>query len=200
MEVPLKHQYSFQTIFNYIKKSLRIKNSRKTSIDSQLKKAKGKFHKAVHDSLKLCLNLVVKRLPQKYITNITIEFNQKNLPRKISEIYEEFNIMPSLEEIEGKNLFRKDKEKGYFQIMKNSFQDLYEIYLLSKRFTKDLEKVEKREGKKLQTLYQFVAKNFIKYYLYNKAHSHKNRHNRNEKKNLFIVYKSLSQTEDNLFD
>ena len=26
--------------------------------------------------------------------------------------------------------------------------------------------LEKREGKKLQTLYQFVAKNFIKYYLY----------------------------------
>ena len=77
-EVPKEHQSSFQTIFAYIKKKIQIKNSRKSNIDSLLKKCKGKFFKAIHDAIKLCLNLLVKRIPQQFITNITIEFNQKN--------------------------------------------------------------------------------------------------------------------------
>ena len=84
-EVPKEHRYSFQSIFSYLKKKMQIKNTRKSNIDSLLKKCKGKFFKAIHDAIKLCLNLLVKRIPQKFITNITIEFNQKNFEKKINE-------------------------------------------------------------------------------------------------------------------
>lgn len=192
MQIPKKNQYSFQTIFTYLKRTLNIKAARKANIDSMLKKAKGKFFKAIHDSLKLCLNIIIKRLPQNFITNITIEFNQKLLPKKMFAIYEEYNLLPSKAEIKERDLYRNNKSDIYNDLIESSFEELYDIYLRSKRFETDLKKISQREGKKSLTLYKFVAINFIKYYRYNKAHSQK------AKKKIFNVYKMHSIK--NLFD
>ena len=75
--IPKDLKNNFQGIFSYIKKKYQIKFSRKSHIDSLLKKCKGKFFKTIHEIMNLSLNIIVKRLPQKFITNITIENNQK---------------------------------------------------------------------------------------------------------------------------
>ena len=81
--IPDKENKSFQSIFTFIRKKLQIKASRKNHIDSLLKKSKGKFFRAIYEGIKLCLNLRVYRLPQEFITNITIEYNQKYLNKKL---------------------------------------------------------------------------------------------------------------------
>ena len=47
--IPNNHQTTFQSTFSYLRKKLQVKYTRKTHIDSLLKKCKGKFFKAVHD-------------------------------------------------------------------------------------------------------------------------------------------------------
>ena len=201
-EVPKEHQSSFQTIFAYIKKKIQIKNSRKSNIDSLSKKCKGKFFKAIHDAIKLSLNLLVKRIPQQFITNITIEFNQKNFEKKIIDIYHEFNLLPSIDEIIEKKLLRKGKEELFKEIAASNYHQMYEMYIKSERYKGDTEKIKKREGQKFAVLYDFVAKNFAEYYLYGKAHIQKDKDimnsedNKNKKKVLFVVRK----TNSNLFD
>ena len=82
--IPKDLKNNFQGIFSYIKKKFQIKFSRKSHIDSLLKKCKGKFFKTIHEIMNLSLNIVVKRLPQKFITNITIEYNQKYLNEEVN--------------------------------------------------------------------------------------------------------------------
>lgn len=212
-EVPKEHQYSFQSIFSYLKKKMQIKNTRKSKIDSLLKKCKGKFFKAIHDAIKLCLNLLVKRIPQKFITNITIEFNQKNFEKKIIDIYHEFNLLPSIDEIIEKKLLRKGKEDLFKEIAACNYQELYEMYIKSERYKGDTEKIKKKEGQKLALLYNFVAKNFSVYYLYGKAHIQRDKdfvidngnmiidNSKIKKKILFVVHKSgFNSIQSNLFD
>ncbi len=67
--------YNFNQIFINIRKKLHIKHSRKSEVDSLLKKAKCKFFQTVHKIMKYCLNITINRLTQKFITNITIEYN-----------------------------------------------------------------------------------------------------------------------------
>lgn len=182
IDVPQEHQYSFQSIFAYIKKKLQIKNSRKSNIDSVLKKCKGKFFKAIHDAIKLCLNLIVKRIPQKFITNITIEFNQNAFNKKIIDIYHEYNLLPEIGEILEKKLLRKGKEEMFKEIANSNYQQLYEVYIKSERYKADNEKIKKKEGSKIATLCDFVAKNFTKYYLYGKAHIQKEKEEEEDSK------------------
>ena len=85
--IPENNQTSFQSVFSYLKKKLQVKDTRKSHIDSLLKKSKGKFFKAVHDYLKICLNIITKRLPQTFITNITIDYNQKFLFKKMIKMH-----------------------------------------------------------------------------------------------------------------
>ena len=173
--IPENNQTSFQSVFSYLKKKLQVKDTRKSHIDSLLKKSKGKFFKAVHDYLKICLNIIIKRLPQSFITNITIEYNQKYLYKKIIDIYKEFNLLPSLEEILEKNLCNKDKIDYLKEILNSDFYNLYETYRESDRFKRDINEVKIHEGKRNIILYEFVANNFCIYYLYGKAHIQKDK-------------------------
>ena len=146
--IPEEEKKSFQTIFSFIRKKLQLKVVRKNNIDSLLKKCKGKFFKAVFESIKLCLNLKVERLPQKFITNITIEYNKTFLHKKIIEIYNEFNLLPSLEDIINKNLCRKGKIEIFKEIANSDFYSLYNNYICSDRFKRDYEDLKKEEGKR----------------------------------------------------
>ena len=72
------------------------------------------------------LNIKVKRLPQAFITNITIEYNQKYLDKNIIQIYQEFNNLPDYETLLGQNII-KSKKKNY---LKNFVLILYIIYMI----------------------------------------------------------------------
>ena len=204
--IPEEEKKSFHTLFTYIRKKLQLKLIRKNNIDSLLKKCKGKFCKAVFESIKLCLNLKVQRLPQEFITNITIEYNQNFLHKKIIDIYNEFNLLPSLEEIINKNLCRKGKMEIFKEIANSDFSSLYDNYITSDRFKRDYEDLIKEEGKRNSLLYEFVAKNFCVYYFFGKGHSVKDKnfndnknYNKNEKKK--ILFKISSSDKNNpLYD
>ena len=129
INIPENIKNSFQSIFSYLRKKLQVKYSRKSHIDSLLKKSKGKFFKTIHDSLKICLNIIINRLPQKFITNITIAYNQKFLNKKIIEIYREFNLLPSLNEIISKKLCNEDKIDIIKELLNTDFYNLYETYI-----------------------------------------------------------------------
>ena len=165
---------TFQGYFTFLRKSLQIKYTRSIHIDSILKKCKVKFFKAVNDSLKKCLKINIKKLPQSYITNISIEYNKKYLDFTIKDLYTFFNLTPySMEVILQKDYCLKGKEKFFKYIYLSKISDLYLEYLQSKRYKKECEIMKKQKGIKSIFLHQFVAENFINYYSYSKPHIRK---------------------------
>ena len=162
IDIPAESINNFQKIFTLIRKKLQIKNLRKNQLDSLLKKIKGKFCKAIHEGLKVCLNLLINRLPQSFITNITLDYNKKMLNKKIIEIYDEYKILPEIDKM--KNYLKNDKKEIFFDFINQKYKECYDNYIKSDRFKKDLNEIVMLEGKKFGILYEFVAINFILYY------------------------------------
>ena len=158
---------NFHEIFLTIKRKLHIKHSRKSEVDSLLKKAKCKFFQTVHNIMKYCLNITVNRLPQIFITNINIEYNRNYLDKTIIQIYNEFDLIQNLKKIDD---VIRIKNKELFKIFsKYKFYELYGEYIESQCYKKDVNKVINKNGKNIGTLYEFVSKNFVSYYLSNKT-------------------------------
>ena len=104
------------------------------------------------------------RLPQVFITNITIEYNLNYLEKTIFQIYKEFDLIQNIELVDDEII--KIKNKELFKIFtKYKFYELYEIYIESKCYQKDMNKVINKNGKNIGILYEFVSKNFIFYYM-----------------------------------
>ena len=162
INIPAESINNFQKIFTLLRKKLQIKNLRKNHLDSLLKKIKGKFCKAIHEGLKVCLNLLINRLPQSFITNITLDYNKKMLNKKIIEIYDEYKILPEIDKL--KNYLKNDKKEIFFDFIHQKYKECYDSYIKSDRFKKDLNEIVMLEGKKFGILYEFVAINFILYY------------------------------------
>ena len=162
INIPAESINNFQKIFTLLRKKLQIKNLRKNHLDSLLKKIKGKFCKAIHEGLKVCLNLLINRLPQSFITNITLDYNKKMLNKKIIEIYDEYKILPEIDKM--KNYLKNDKKEIFFDFINQKYKECYDNYIKSDRFKKDLNEIAMLEGKKFGILYEFVAINFILYY------------------------------------
>lgn len=185
---------NFNEIFLIIRRKLHVKHSRKSEVDSLLKKAKCKFFQTVHKIMKYCLSITVNRLPQVFITNITIEYNRNYLEKTIIQIYDEFNLNQNLKIIDDNDIKIKNKEL-FKHFTKYKLYELYEEYIGSQCYKKDINKVIDKNGKNIGTLYEFVSKNFIFYYMKNKTkitcigeHNHDNRKNiekEEEKINLF---------------
>ena len=169
--IPKDLQNSFQGIFSYIKKKFQINFSRKSHIDSLLKKCKGKFFKAIHEIMNSCLNLIVKRLPQKFITNITIEYNQKYLKKNIIQVYQDFDLLPDLNTLSEKGLIKKDKKNDFEKFCSYDIAELYNIYIDSQKYNNEINKVKHHDGSRIGLLYQFVSKNFCNYFEKNKPHT-----------------------------
>ena len=158
---------NFNEIFLTIRKKLHVKHSRKSEVDSLLKKAKCKFFQTVHNIMKYCLNITVNRLPQVFITNITIEYNLNYLDKTIFQIYKEFDIIQNIKLIDDEMITIKNKE--LFKLFtKYKFYELYEVYIESQCYQKDINKVINKNGKNIGILYEFVSKNFIVYYMNSK--------------------------------
>ena len=185
---------TFQGFFTFLRKSLQIKYTRRIHIDSILKKCKGKFFKAVNDCLKKCLKINIKKLPQAYITNISIEYNKKFFDFTINDLYIYFSLMPyPMETILQKNYCIKGKETYFKYIFLSKINTLYSFYIQSNRYKKEIESMKKQKGIKMVLLYQFVSENFINYYHYSKPHVKKNsRHTEvNNFDNNFIINNNI---------
>lgn len=159
---------NFNEIFYAIKKNLHIKQSRKYQVDSLLKKAKCKFFQIIHEIMRFCLSIRVKRLPQPFITNITIEYNRYYFEKTILQIYNEFNLISNVERLDDGKI--KIKNKELFRDFSNyKLEDLYNVYIESQSYKKDLKEIIEKSGKNIGILYEFVSKNLIYYYKNNKS-------------------------------
>ena len=197
--IPEGLKNNFQGIFSYIKKKFQIKFSRKSHIDSLLKKSNGKFFKTIHEIMNMSLYIIVKRLPQKFITNITIEYNQKYLKKNIIQVYQDFNLLPDYATLKEKGYIKANKKQYFEQFCNYDLITLYNIYLQSQRYFNEINEVKKHDGSRIGLLYQFVSKNFCNYFENNKPHiiKTKEENKKNNNNNNNSQYKTNSDENYN---
>lgn len=168
--IPKILQNNFQQIISFVKRKLEIKSARNINTDNLLKKCKGKFFKIVHKIMSVSLKINVRRLPQTFITNITIEYNQKMFNKNIIDIYHEFNILPDYNTLLQSNIIKKNKLELFKKFCNCSLWNLYQIFIESRRFNNEINIMRLKNGKKYGLLFEFVAMNFCAYYKNHKPH------------------------------
>ena len=196
---------TFQGFFTFLRKSLQLQYKRRIHIDSILKKCKGKFFKAINDCLRLCVKINIKKLPQTYITNISIEYNKNFFDYTINDLYNHFDLLPyPIEIILEKDYCFKGKENLFKYILLSKINTLYLQFIQSKRYKKEIELMKKMKGCKITFLHQFVAENFINYYSYSKPHIRKNKildlKNNNTNNNKVNKVAKKQNKNNNLFN
>ena len=169
---------SLYSTFKFLKEKFGLKNKRKNRIDCIIKKAKTKYFNAIHDAIKYCVNLYIHRLPQYFITNIKIEYNKMYLNKTVEQIYTEFKILPSLNELINKNLIKKGKKELLIVLMNSTLKDIYKYYLSSRLYTYDRMYIKNKEGENVAKLYDYIAQNICQYFLYNKGNKKKSNINK----------------------
>ena len=187
---------SLYSTFKYLKEKYGIENSRKNRMDCLIKKIKTKYINAIHEAIKYCVNLSINKLPQYFITNIKIEYNKMYLNKTVEQIYTEFNILPSLKELINKNLIKKNKKELLINLMSSSLKDIYQYYITSDLYKYHRLYIIKKEGENIGKLYDYVAMNICKYFLYNKG----NKKIINYKKNKSNVSKLKNMYEKEIID
>ena len=185
---------SLYSTFKYIKEKYNIKNSRKNRIDCIIKKVKTKYMNAIHEAIKYCVNIKMNKLPQNFITNIKIEYNKMFLNKTVEEIYTEFNIIPSLNELINKNLIKNGKKELLIKLMNSSLKDTYQFYLNSNLYKYHRMCIIKKEGENSVKLYDYVAQNICKYFIYNKGNKS------NYKNNNLTVSNNNNNNNNNLYE
>ena len=169
-----KKRKSIHSSFLFLKKELKIeKFKRKTQIDSLLKKCKSKAFLTIHEALKNCLKIKLTRLPQQFITNIKIEFNKCYLDKTIYEIYNEYEIIPSIDEFIEKDYILEEKKTIFQNFLSLTFKNVFESYISSKQYIKDYHHIVNREGEPFAILFNFISKIFIQYYTKSKGNRNK---------------------------
>ena len=172
--LPQEERVSFPKSFSYLRKKLQVKQSRKTHIDSILKKCKARFFKAISDCLKQCVKIQIKKFPQSFVTNISIEYNKYILKLTVSELYKSFKLSNDMLDKCNENCFLNGKESYFKYIYYSKISDLYSTYLQSKRYKREIEGIKTNLGIKMLLLYEFVSENFINYYTFSQPHFCKN--------------------------
>ena len=200
--IPKDLQNNFQGIFSYIKKKFQIKFSRKSHIDSLLKKCKAKFFKTIHEIMNMSLNIDVKRLPQKFITNITIEYNQKYLKKNIIDVYQDFNLLPDYNTLVEKGFIKNNRKEAFYQFCSYNLIGLYNIYIGSQRYSDEINYVKTHDGRRIGMLYKFVSKNFCNYFENNKPHIIKNKEDikENNKSKFDNKNNDENNNDNNIYD
>ena len=172
--LPHEKRVSFPKSFSYLRKKLQVKQSRKTHIDSILKKCKARFFKAISDCLKQCVKIKIKKFPQSFVTNISIEYNKYILKLTVSELYKSLKLSNCILDKCNENCFYSGKESYFKYIYYSKISDLYSTYLQSKRYKREIEGIKTNLGIKMLLLYEFVSENFINYYTFSQPHFYKN--------------------------
>jgi hypothetical protein len=172
--LPQEERVSFPKSFSYLRKKLQIKQSRKTHIDSILKKCKARFFKAISDCIKQCVKIQIKKFPQSFITNISIEYNKYILKLTVYELYQIFNLSKDVLDESNENCFFSGKERYFKYIYYSKLSDLYISYIQSKRYKREIESIKYNLGMKMLLLYEFVSENFVNYYTFSQPHLCKN--------------------------
>jgi len=156
----------FYSKYKYLCCKYGIENIRKNRIDIIIKKVKIKIFKNIHKILKFCLKINhINRLPQNFIINVKVKYNQQFLNKTIEEIYLKFSALPSLEEMINNNSIKKDKTEEFSIFMKAKLRDIIKFYLKSDLFTLDKKILEKKTGINDVILFDFVAHNICDYFL-----------------------------------
>ena len=169
--IPKDKRTTFQKSFSYLRKKLLIKQTRKTYIDSILKKCKARFFKAISDCLRQCLKIQIKKFPQSFITNISIQYNKSILHLTVKEMYKKFNLSKiNLEECIEEDLCYKDKKNYLKYICFSRISDLYLLYTQSRRYKREIQYIKNNVGLKMFLLHSFVSDNYVNYYLFSKPH------------------------------
>ena len=173
LEENKKKIISFYSKFKYLCCKYKIGNVRKNHIDIFIKKVKIKLIKGIHEAIKFCLNININRLPQNFIVNIKIEYNQLYLYKTIGEIYSEFSVLPPLKETIENKIVKKDKIEIFILLMNSNLMYIIQIYLKSNLFLYDKKKLEKKSGTNDAILFDFVANNICDYFQYGNSTSKK---------------------------
>ena len=147
---------TFQQNFTCLRKKLQLKLTRKTYIDSILKKCKGRFFKAINDCIRKCTFIYINKLPQRFITDISIDYNKFFFNYTTRDLYRYFNLKPfnKEEKIENSNFCIKGKENYLKFILSSKLYDLYYIFIDSKRYKREVESIKTNSGVKMSLLYQ----------------------------------------------
>jgi len=190
---------SIHSKFLYLKRQLNLGHfMRKTQIDSLLKKCKSKAFKNIHEALRKCLSVRLERLPQLFITNIKIDFNKYYLSRSILEIYQEFNIIKSLDDLVDRRHVIESRKKILEDFLSLTFKQVYEYYINSHQFKKDYLQISEREGQKFAILFSYIAQIFIQYYQKSRGNKKRNAYN---KKNKYYFNRDFSDEDsDDFYD
>ena len=198
--LPLKERVSFPKSFSYLRKKLQIKQSRKTHIDSILKKCKARFFKAISDCIKQCVKIQIKKFPQSFITNISIEYNKYILKLTVYELYQIFNLSKDVLDESNENCFFSGKERYFKYIYYSKISDLYISYIQSKRYKREIESIKYNLGMKMLLLYEFVSENFVNYYTFSQPHlckydnlKHDDKNGEKEKDNDLSTQNNISE-------
>ena len=203
-----KEIVSLYSTFKYLKEKYNINNSRKNRLDCIVKKVKTKYLNAIHEAIKYCVNLKIGKLPQNFITNVKIEYNKLYFNKTVEQIYTEFNILPSLNELINKNLIKIGKKELLINLMNNSLKNIYQYYLISDLYKYHRMCIIKKEGENPGRLYDYVAQNMCIYFIYNKGNknliNYKNKNfnvinnnNNNMYENKFINEKDILDNVNN---
>lgn len=169
-----KRRRILQKNLDEYKTTLKITNDqRKTHLDSLMKKVKSRFHKAIFTSLRKCLNIQLKRLPQKYITNIKIEENKAELNKTVFQIFNENNILSSMSDLSENGRIRQGKQESVLYLMGITLREAFIQFLSSKIYKDILSKIRKKEGETQGNLFDFMAKNFLFYFSNGKGYKPK---------------------------
>ena len=189
---------SLYSTFKYLKNKFGLKNTRKNRIDCIIKKVKTKYLKAIHEAIKYCVNLYIKRLPQYFIINIQIEYNKMYLNKTIEQIYTEFKILPSLNELIEKNLIKKGKKELLIVLMKSTLKEIFQYYLSSRLYKYYRMYIKNKEGENVAKLYDYIAQNICQYFLYNRGNKKKNKLNNIDNINNINNLKNNSYDNNNI--
>ena len=205
--LPKEKRTSFQKSFAYLRKKLQIKLTRKTYIDSILKKCKARFFKAIYDCLRKCSKKgSIQKIPQNFIINISIENNKNIFDKSFQELYQEFNLSPiSINEFIDEGKCIKGKEHYFKYLYSTKISELYLLYTKSKRYKSEVEYIKDNLGLKMMLLYKFVAENFVNYYLFTKPHycskikkKYENNDNSYVNKNINIIINNDIKNNNNI--
>jgi hypothetical protein len=142
----------------------KVEITSKYRLDSLNKRVKAKFFKILHQMLTHTGKIKLKKLPQKFVTNVSICDNKKMLSQTIKEIYKTNSKgFPNDEMIEKKAV--GEGKSTFFEILNMSFLECFENYLFSPVFQKHLKEIEKKNGGVFKEVFEEECKRFIEYYL-----------------------------------